>query len=239
MEQPKYVINVENIGNFKGYEIYDNSVKFTPTYNWCTNEFKRINKLIFHDKLEIPIFKLINVKSFFGEFTGYHNKTNIIRLSIKYNRTEFEYINTLVHEMLHQWIFESGTKDNSSHGLYFKKYMKQINEIFGFKLKIITSSNFKLEQPIQNNYIIVYNDKINNESEKMLFFSIVNSKYLNIALACLNLDKETQPKLFCSSDAFFNRIKESKKALKMYLISTYAESLEDFINKYKLISLDL
>lgn len=40
MEQPKYVINVENIGNFKGYEIYDNSVKFTPTYNWCTNEFK-------------------------------------------------------------------------------------------------------------------------------------------------------------------------------------------------------
>lgn len=144
-----------------------------------------------------------------------------------------------MHEMLHQWIFESGTKDNSSHGLYFKKYMKQINEIFGFKLKIITSSNFKLEQPTQNNYIIVYTDKINNESERMLFFSRVNSKYLNIALACLNLDKETQPKLFCSSDVFFNRINESKKALKMYLISTYAESLEDFINKYKLISLDL
>lgn len=238
MEQPKYVINVENIGNFKGYEIYDDSVKFTPTYNWCTNEFKRINKLIFHDKLEIPIFKLINVKSFFGEFYGRYNKTNIIRLSIKYNRTEFEYINTLVHEMLHQWIFESGTKDNSSHGLYFKKYMKQINEIFGFKLKIITSSNFKLEQPMQNSYIVVYNDKINNESRK-LFFSRVNSKYLNICLACLNLNKETQPRLFCSSDAFFNRIKESKKALKMYLISTYAESLEDFINKYKLISLDL
>ena len=239
MEQPKYVINVENIGNFKGYEIYDNSVKFTPTYNWCTNEFKRINKLIFHDKLEIPIFKLIQVKSFFGEFTGYRNKTNIIRLSIKYNRTEFEYINTLVHEMLHQWIFESGTKDNSSHGFYFKKYMNQINEIFGFKLKTMTSSNLKLEQPMmQNNYIVVYKDKINNEDRK-LFFSRVNSKYLNISLACLNLDKETQPKLFCSSDAFFNRIKESKKALKMYLISTYAESLEDFINKYKLISLDL
>lgn len=42
----------------------------------------------------------------------------------------------LVHEMIHQYIFQTGLKDTSSHGKIFKHYMQRINKEFPGELEI-------------------------------------------------------------------------------------------------------
>ena len=48
----------------------------------------------------------------------------------------------LVHEMIHQYIFQTGLKDTSSHGKYFRHFMSRINKAFPQELNIrITDTN--------------------------------------------------------------------------------------------------
>ncbi|PWL62652.1 MAG: hypothetical protein DBY35_02620 [Bacteroidales bacterium] len=43
---------------------------------------------------------------------------------------------TLVHEMIHQYIFQNDLPDTSTHGRLFKDFMQRINETFPQELKI-------------------------------------------------------------------------------------------------------
>ncbi len=44
--------------------------------------------------------------------------------------TKKEIDDTLVHEMIHQYIYQNGIKDSSAHGKVFKKFIERINESF-------------------------------------------------------------------------------------------------------------
>ena len=48
----------------------------------------------------------------------------------------------IVHEMIHQYIFQNNIKDSSTHGIIFQDFMKKINEKFNGNLEInITDTN--------------------------------------------------------------------------------------------------
>lgn len=46
---------------------------------------------------------------------------------------------TLVHEMIHQYIFQNDMHDTSAHGRLFREYMRRINRAFPDELNIVVS----------------------------------------------------------------------------------------------------
>ena len=61
------------------------------------------------------------------------------RICIYQNKPEYttrEIDDTLVHEMIHQYIFQNDLPDTSTHGRLFKDFMQRINEAFPQELKI-------------------------------------------------------------------------------------------------------
>ena len=50
---------------------------------------------------------------------------------------------TLVHEMIHQYIYQNGIKDSGVHGKVFKELMCRINQAFGGELTIRVSGGIK------------------------------------------------------------------------------------------------
>lgn len=234
--EPQFKPNFDNISKFNAKTSYNSqNFDFKPTYEWCVEQFKRINELIFLNKLELPKFEFTRTKSYGGQFIGSLKVQNRIKLSLLMSRTEYDFINTLVHEMLHQWIFESGTRDTSSHGYWFKYYMYQINSNYGFNLSvsIVRPINVKKTgKTSKQNYIILFNYE--NED---CFQIVSNNKIENFLnrLAFLR----GNPKLYASNDAFFTNFQKCRECIVYYKIHRYATSLEEFISKYALISLDL
>lgn len=235
MEQPTYKPNFDNNSKFNAKTVYNSeNLNFRPTYEWCVEQFKRINELIFLNKLEIPKFKFVRTKSFSGMFCGLLNDKNKIKLSLYRQRTEFEFINILVHEMLHQWIFESGTKDTSSHGYWFKHYMYQINSTYGFNLSISTmvQKEIKTGKTAKQIYVILF--QYDNED----CFQIISDNKIEMFMFQHRFLKHN-PKLYVSHDAFFTNLRKCRERIIFYKTSRYAQSLEEFISKYSLISLEL
>lgn len=50
---------------------------------------------------------------------------------------------TLVHEMVHQYIYQNNIKDSSTHGRVFREFMHRINESFKNELKLMVSGGIK------------------------------------------------------------------------------------------------
>lgn len=83
-------------------------------------------------------------KSYFGLFHRKWVKDNVCRRLrdrlIIYRKsadmTVKEIDDILVHEMIHQYIFQNDLPDTSTHGRLFKDFMQRINEAFPQELKI-------------------------------------------------------------------------------------------------------
>ncbi len=57
--------------------------------------------------------------------------------------TKQEIDDTLVHEMIHQYIYQNGIKDSNVHGNVFKELMGRINESFPNELNLRVSGGIK------------------------------------------------------------------------------------------------
>lgn len=83
-------------------------------------------------------------KSYFGLFHRKWVKVNvrhrlrdrIIIYRQSSDMTVEEIDDTLVHEMIHQYIFQNDLPDTSTHGRLFKDFMQRINAAFPHELKI-------------------------------------------------------------------------------------------------------
>ena len=70
---------------------------------------------------------------------GTNGQEVVDRIRFYENSEDFlpEFIdNVLVHEMIHQYMFQNNIKDSSPHGKVFKNYMNVINRSFAGRLKI-------------------------------------------------------------------------------------------------------
>lgn len=98
------------------------------------------NDIYFYGVLNVPDrFEITESKRVLGQFhgTGRIVQFNTIRISKYYDRTEREFQETLIHEMIHQWQYESGME--VCHKASFKKKAAEINKKGGWDIARTTS----------------------------------------------------------------------------------------------------
>lgn len=102
------------------------------TVDFIKNTFEKMNAEYFQNSLKEPVFKIIKSRKHLG-CLKYKNITRkkavdfTLCVSEFYNRTEFEYQNTIIHEMIHLYIKQNNIKDTSSHGYKFMEIARRIN----------------------------------------------------------------------------------------------------------------
>lgn len=69
---------------------------------------------------------------------------------------------TLVHEMIHQYIYQNDIKDSGVHGKVFKEFMRRINQMFEGELTIRVSGEIEERRGVGDTLhrlILVYKEK--------------------------------------------------------------------------------
>lgn len=122
---------------------------FTPNVRWLYNYFVYLNNAYFNGRLPIPEFAVQCPEDswacYYPQFQ-YNDKTrrvaNIkgngtIAINGNYARTESSWINTLAHEMVHEYVFLiQGVYPENPHGIEFKTIANEVMRRSGGKIKI-------------------------------------------------------------------------------------------------------
>lgn len=87
--------------------------------------FKEYNKKYFNNILNTPTFVISKTRRALGDFNPLNGNPRI-RVSSYYQRDEKSYQQTLIHEMIHLWQWQTKTADRQ-HGYDFKRKAKEIN----------------------------------------------------------------------------------------------------------------
>ena len=107
--------------------------------------FNTWNEKAFENKLPLPIIELTETKTFLGQFCQpkgvFWDKEPKIRISNYYDRSFEDYVNTIVHEMIHYYIYHFKIKDSSPHGREWKRIAKDINLKYGLNISRCGSAN--------------------------------------------------------------------------------------------------
>lgn len=110
------------------------------TIAFISEKFAKFNSEYFDGSLKTPKFEITHVKSYLGQ---YHWKydwegnlyENVIRISDKFDRSEIDVCNTLLHEMIHQYIRQNHIKDTRTHhGRVFYSIADRINRQGGWHI---------------------------------------------------------------------------------------------------------
>ena len=111
---------------FKMVQSFDeHDAKFRPTISDCREIWHNINRNVFNGELKMPSFRLVYTKAFWGECQGVLEDQT--RVKMKINKSFLSkrlFINTMAHEMVHQW--EWLTNENMTHGPQFFLWKDQL-----------------------------------------------------------------------------------------------------------------
>lgn len=114
------------------------------TKEWLTYWFTKFNADYFGGELPLPRFGLSQAATRLGSFSCKRRRRLLrtelydfaIRLSIRYDLSEREYQQTLLHEMIHYHIAYHGLRDTSPHGQLFRKIMSLLNSRYGWQISV-------------------------------------------------------------------------------------------------------
>lgn len=110
----------------------------TPSIDFLQGQFHTFNKAYFDGALPMPRFVINHARTVLGQFVC--TKKNVwsffeskprnctIKISGFYDMPERECQNTLLHEMIHYYIFYKRIKDTSPHGRVFRQIMRRLND---------------------------------------------------------------------------------------------------------------
>lgn len=114
-----------------------------PTLQYIEDKFDYYNHLCFDGSLPRPVFKLTQRPTKVGctniklvQINGKYVKQVTLEFSIRYDLPESEYIDTIVHEMIHYYISINNMNDDSPHGTFFRSMMNDISEKYGIRITI-------------------------------------------------------------------------------------------------------
>lgn len=105
----------------------------------------KFNAEYFDGKLNVPTFEIMRTKSVLGQCTWKWNRNYLtgektpyafrIRISNMFDRSEVDYKNTILHEMIHLYIRQNNIKDtNKHHGRVFYAIADRINNQGGWHI---------------------------------------------------------------------------------------------------------
>ncbi len=116
-----------------------------PTLEYIIDKFDYYNQLCFDGTLKRPPIRLNTRYATMGATRGEMRLepggkaywTNItIEISVRRDLPEYEYTDTLVHEMIHFYIMSNNLEDNSPHGTLFHQKMEEITQKYGIRITI-------------------------------------------------------------------------------------------------------
>ena len=110
-----------------------------PTIDYIARKFQEFNTLMFGGKLKMPPMQLSRARTFVGQCAAKKRRTLLhgtqlfdfrLKFSICFDLPEREWEDTIIHEMIHYYIFDKKLKDTSTHGRLFRSMMATINETY-------------------------------------------------------------------------------------------------------------
>lgn len=113
------------------------------------------NEKYFDNSLPTPWFETVNSISVIGKFEYHKNKRNskkpirdqVIKMSDCFDYPEKDFIETMVHEMIHYYIAWNRIKVLRSHGRVFMRMANEMKEKYGLNVtKKIDAFSFKLTE---------------------------------------------------------------------------------------------
>lgn len=97
--------------------------------------FVNINNKHFGGSLVMPEIQICHTRRMLGQFCRIGYRRYVIKISDYFNRCEGDLLNTLAHEMIHQYIFQNGLKDYPVyHGRLFNQIADRLNREGGFHI---------------------------------------------------------------------------------------------------------
>lgn len=113
--------------------------------------FQRCNMDYFEGKLIFPRFRLLHSFRTCGQFEyikgGWFDKTindPVIKMTDYYDFTHEQFVNIMVHEMIHYYLSWYGIDRRCSHGKEFKKMAERLNKTYGLHItKYLDISEYK------------------------------------------------------------------------------------------------
>ena len=110
------------------------------TIDYLSEMFDFFNKEHFNNDLQKPKFEITHVKTYLGQY-AYQRfwdgslLWHVIRISDRYNRSEDDVCNTLIHEMIHLYIRQNNIRDTRPHhGKVFYSIADRINREGGWHI---------------------------------------------------------------------------------------------------------
>ena len=115
------------------------------TLEFVEERFSRFNALCFDGKLPPIPLRISNARTYLG-LSRYRKRRGAdgsvelyafsISISGRFDLPESEIEDTVIHEMIHCYIWISGSKDTSAHGRLFRDMMERINREHGRHITI-------------------------------------------------------------------------------------------------------
>lgn len=210
------------------------------TISYIEEKFDEFNRLMFAGRLpRIPVC-LTNVKTFVGQCAckkrlGADGKPEYydfkLRINTRITLTEQELEDTLIHEMIHYYIFFNRLSDTSSHGQLFQRIMNEINRKFHRHISVsFKGTQAQREEAVDNRarYHVVAVVTLNNGSQGIKVLPRVVPKILHFHNTLLKDKRVSQIQLYISNHPFFNRFPCSS-ALKVHILESveFYEYLSD------------
>ena len=121
------------------------------TYDYMKKKFDLYNKKYFEGKLFQPTFVINHSKRSLGCYVSNRNLSihefSVLKMSDYYKRTEKDFDNTLIHEMIHLYQHQNNCCDRG-HGIVFKSQCARINKD-GWNLSRLDSNSYEVSESVK------------------------------------------------------------------------------------------
>lgn len=195
------------------------------TADYVKAKFAGFNALCFDGELPLLPIRMSNAGRSLGMFVhprrvGLFSRRDPqachIRISTRLDLPEREVEDTIIHEMIHYWIWYKGIKDSSTHGPAFIAKMREINTRHGRHITVSHRSSeaqLATDRHHRNNYICVQ-----HWSDGRLTLTVsARTCIFDIHRAFTGHPQVECVEWFWSMDPWFNRFPVSRSA-KAYLL---------------------
>lgn len=122
----------------------------------------------------------------------------------------------LVHEMIHQYIYQARLRDTSSHGRRFRSFMQSINRLFSGELHLSVSERAPREQLMPRRKAALHTLALVEIDGKVYCCRVMPSALPKLTAQLSRLVKRRQIsgwRLYSSTDSFFDGISACRTRL--------------------------
>lgn len=187
------------------------------TIPFLQQKFETFNRVLFGGKLPPVPIELSTAKSFLGACICRKRKKNSgfterydfkLRFSTRYDLTEEELEDTLIHEMIHYYISINQLPDHSAHGPLFRQLMQHINQQYGRHLTISHRGSPRMAEagtPSKIRWRVVAKVRLRNGSVGLKVLPRVESRILNYYYTLTAQEEVQSVELYLSCQPFFER----------------------------------